>query len=262
MLDGVAENTMVLPYNDPAALEDAIEKSDGVAAVIIEPVIANMGLIPPEKGFLDAVRKITQQSGVLLIFDEVVTGFRLALGGAQEFYNVMPDIATFAKAIANGFPIAAIAGKREVMERLSPAGRVYQASTFAGNPVSVAASLATLRTLVRRRNTLYPKLSRRCEEIAKGIRDCLSSLKFEAAVNSLGSMFQIFFTDGVVRDYESVKRSDVKLFKRFFDHLLREEGVFIPPSQFETCFLSYSHSADDLKRTVHAFENALKKVKG
>jgi len=260
MLDGTAENTLVVPYNDPEALEDAIQ-NNSIAAVIMEPVIANMGLILPDKGFLNDVRKITQQSDVLLIFDEVVTGFRLALGGAQEYYNVMPDIATFAKAIANGFPIAAITGKRDVMEHLSPLGKVYQASTFAGNPISVAASLATLKMLFKNKNLLYPKVNNACNEIVKGIRDSLSNLKFEATVNSLGSMFQIFFTDNAVMNYETAKRSDIKLFKRFFDHLL-EEGVFVPPSQFETCFVSYSHNKDDVKQTIESFENALKKVKG
>jgi len=259
MLDGTAENTLVVPYNDPEALEDAIQ-NNSIAAVIMEPVIANMGLILPDKGFLNDVRKITQQSDVLLIFDEVVTGFRLALGGAQEYYNVMPDIATFAKAIANGFPIAAITGKRDVMEHLSPLGKVYQASTFAGNPISVAASLATLKMLFKNKNLLYPKVNNACNEIVKGIRDSLSNLKFEATVNSLGSMFQIFFTDATVRDYESAKRSDIKLFKKLFDHLL-EEGVFVPPSQFETCFVSYSHNNDDVKQAIESFEGALKKVK-
>jgi len=259
MLDGVAENTLVVPYNDPAVLERAIE-NNSIAAVIMEPVIANMGLILPDKEFLIDVRKITKQNGVLLIFDEVVTGFRLALGGAQEYYNVMPDIATFAKALANGFPIAAIAGKRDVMEQLSPLGRVYQASTFAGNPVSVAASLATLKTLVKNRNSLYAKINRICNEIVKGIRDSLGSLKFEATVNSLCSMFQIFFTGNVVRDFESAKRADAKLFKRFFDYLLKE-GVFVPPSQFETCFVSYSHNKDDVKQAIESFESVLKKVK-
>lgn len=259
MVDGIAENTLVVPYNDPSALESAIE-NNGVAAVIIEPVIANMGLILPEKGFLNDVRKITQQNNVLLIFDEVVTGFRLALGGAQEYYNVMPDIATFAKALANGFPIAAIAGRKEVMEHLTPTGRVYQASTFAGNPISVAASIATLKILLNNKNSLYSKISRMCDGIVKGIKDSLRSLKFEATVNSLGSMFQIFFTDATVRDYESAKRSDTKLFKKLFDHLL-EEGVFVPPSQFETCFVSYSHNDDDVKKAIESFEGALKKVK-
>lgn len=259
MVDGIAENTLVVPYNDPSALESAIE-NNGVAAVIIEPVIANMGLILPEKGFLNDVRKITQQNNVLLIFDEVVTGFRLALGGAQEYYNVMPDIATFAKALANGFPIAAIAGRKEVMEHLTPTGRVYQASTFAGNPISVAASIATLKILLNNKNSLYSKISGMCDGIVKGIKDTLRSLKFEATVNSLGSMFQIFFTDATVRDYDSAKRSDTKLFKKLFDHLL-EEGVFVPPSQFETCFVSYSHNNDDVKKAIESFEGALKKVK-
>ena len=259
MLDGIAENTLVVPYNDPIALKKVIE-NNSIAAVIMEPVIANMGLILPEKGFLNDVRKITQQNGVLLIFDEVVTGFRLALGGAQEYYNVVPDIATFAKAIANGFPTAAIAGKREVMEQLPPLGKVYQASTFAGNPISVAASLATLKILVKNKNSLYPKLGNICNEIVKGIRGSLSSLKFEATVNSLGSMFQVFFTGNAVRDYMSAKSSDAKLFKKLFDNLLKE-GVFVPPSQFETCFISYSHSNDDVEQTIESFANALKKVR-
>jgi len=259
MVDGIAENTLVVPYNDPRALESAIE-NNGVAAVIIEPVIANMGLILPERGFLNDVRKITQQNNVLLIFDEVVTGFRLALGGAQEYYNVMPDIATFAKALANGFPIAAIAGRKEVMEHLTPTGRVYQASTFAGNPLSVAASTATLKMLLNTKNSLYSKISRMCDGIVKGIKDSLRSLKFEATVNSLGSMFQIFFTDATVRDYESARTSDTKLFKKLFDQLLKE-GVFVPPSQFETCFVSYSHNNDDVKQAIESFEGALKKVK-
>jgi len=259
MIDGIAENTLVVPYNDPAALQSAIE-NNSIAAVIIEPVIANMGLILPDKGFLNYVRKITQQSGVMLIFDEVVTGFRLALGGAQEYYKVMPDIATFGKAIANGFPIAAIAGKREVMEQLSPLGKVYQASTFAGNPISVVASLATLKMLVKNKNLLYPKLGSICNEIVKGVRHSLSSLKFEATVNSLGSMFQVFFTGSVVKDYASAKSSDTKLFKKLFDHLLKE-GVFAPPSQFETCFVSYSHTRNDVNKTIEGFENALKKVR-
>jgi len=259
-INNTAENTLVVPYNDPAELEGVIE-NNSIAAVIIEPVIANMGLILPDKGFLNDVRKITQQSGVLLIFDEVVTGFRLALGGAQEYYNVMPDIATFAKAIANGFPIAAIAGKREIMEQLSPLGKVYQASTFAGNPISVAASLATIKTLAKNKNSLYPRVNNICNEIVKGIKDILSNLKFEATVNSLGSMFQLFFTSNVVNDYESAKKSDTKLFKRLFDYLL-EEGLFVPPSQFETCFVSCSHNKDDVKQTIEGFENALKKVRG
>jgi glutamate-1-semialdehyde 2,1-aminomutase len=258
MLDGIAENTLVVPYNDLTSLERAIE-SNNVAAVIIEPVIANMGLILPEKNYLHDVRKITQQSDTLLIFDEVVTGFRLALGGAQEYYNVKPDLATFAKAISNGFPLAAIAGRREIMEHLAPVGKVYQASTFAGNPISVSAAIATLK-MVMKKKTIYDKISGTCAEIMREIRESLSSLKFEASVNSLGSMFQIFFNNDSVKDYVSAKKSDTKLYKRFFDELLKE-GVFVPPSQFETCFVSYSHSKSDVSSTVKSIDNALRKVR-
>jgi glutamate-1-semialdehyde 2,1-aminomutase len=258
MLDGIAENTLVVPYNDLASLERVIE-SNNVAAVIIEPVIANMGLIPPEKNYLHDVRKITQQSDTLLIFDEVVTGFRLALGGAQEYYNVKPDLATFAKAISNGFPLAAIAGRREIMEHLAPVGRVYQASTFAGNPISVSAAIATLK-MVMKKKTIYDKINSTCAEIVREIRESLSNLKFEASVNSLGSMFQIFFNNDSVKDYVSAKKSDTKLYKRFFDQLLKE-GVFVPPSQFETCFVSYSHSRSDVSSTVKRIDNALRKVR-
>ncbi len=257
MVDGIAENTLVVPYNDPAALERAIE-GNSVAAVIMEPVIANMGLILPEKNFLHDVRKITQQNDTVLIFDEVVTGFRLALGGAQEYYNVKSDLATFAKAISNGFPLAAITGRKEIMEQLAPLGRVYQASTFAGNPISVSASITTIKTLMKNR-AVYSRTGSICKEIMKGIRDVLNNLKFEVTVNSLGSMFQIFFNNGSVRDYESAKKSDVKLYKRFFDQLLKED-VFVPPSQFETCFVSYSHNKSDVKNTIEAFDNALRKV--
>jgi glutamate-1-semialdehyde 2,1-aminomutase len=257
MLEGIAENTIVVPYNDPVALEQAVQKNN-VAAVIMEPVIANMGLILPEKDFLSDVRKITYQNNTLLIFDEVVTGFRLSLGGAQQYYNIKSDITTFAKAIANGFPLAAIVGKKDIMGLLSPSGNVYQASTFAGNPVSVSASLAALKTYVKIKN-LYRKMDNVCMEIVKGLRESTSSLKFEIAINSLGSMFQIFFTDNV-RDYATAKRSDAKLFKRLFDELLKER-IFVPPSQFETCFVSYSHDKRDVQKTLEGFERALKRVK-
>jgi glutamate-1-semialdehyde 2,1-aminomutase len=258
MISAAAENTLVVRFNDPYSLERVIEK-DNIAAVIIEPVIANMGLILPEKNFLHTVRKITQQNDVLLIFDEVVTGFRLAVGGAQEYYNIKPDLATFAKAIANGFPLAAITGSREIMGHLTPSGRVYQASTFAGNPVSVSAAISTLKTLMKN-GSIYDRINAICEDIVSGIRDSLVNLKIEATVNSVGSMFQVFFNGEVVRDYETARRSDARLYKRFFDQLLKE-GVFVPPSQFETCFISYSHSKEDVKQTLEGVEKSLRRVK-
>ncbi|MEM3085214.1 MAG: glutamate-1-semialdehyde 2,1-aminomutase [Nitrososphaerales archaeon] len=257
LIDSIAKNTLVVPYNDTSALEGAIA-NNSVACVIMEPVIANMGLIPPKENFLHEVREITKQSGTLLIFDEVVTGFRLALGGAQEYYNVKPDLATFAKAMSNGFPLAAIAGRKDVMEQLAPLGKVYQASTFAGNPISVAASLATIKILKKRK--VYPKANKTCDEIVRAIRDLLNNLKLEATLNSLGSMFQIFFNKDPVINYDDAKKANAKLYKKLFDHLLKE-GIFIPPSQFETCFVSYSHDKNDVNDTIEAIETALKNVK-
>jgi glutamate-1-semialdehyde 2,1-aminomutase len=260
VLDEAASHTHVVPYNDPAALEREIEKNkSGTACVIIEPVLANIGLVAPEKGYLNEVRKITEQNDVVLIFDEVVTGFRLALGGAAEFFGIKPDLSTFAKALGNGFPIAAITGRREVMQQLAPAGSVYQASTFAGNPVSVAAATAALGTLVEGKNAIYPQIARMCDNIVGGIKDMLSAAKLECAVNSIGSMFQVFFTPEKVRDEASAKKSDAVNFRRLFDELIKRD-IFIPPSQFETCFVSYAHDEDDADRTVEAYGEAFRRI--
>jgi glutamate-1-semialdehyde 2,1-aminomutase len=260
VLEDASVYTQVVPYNDPAALERAIEKNRGTACVIMEPVLANIGLVLPEKGYLNEVKKITEQNDVILIFDEVVTGFRLGLGGAGGFFGVKPDLATFAKALGNGLPIAAIAGKKEIMSKLAPAGPVYQASTFAGNPVSVAAAIATLETLTETKNTLYPKIARTCDSIVDGIKDAVSGAQLECTVNSIGSMFQIFFTGEKVKDEAGAKKSNAAMFRKLFDELLKRD-VFIPPSQFETCFVSYAHGEEDADRTVEAYGEALRRVK-
>jgi glutamate-1-semialdehyde 2,1-aminomutase len=190
----------------------------------------------------------------------VVTGFRLALGGAGGFFGVKPDLATFAKALGNGLPIAAIAGKNEIMGRLAPAGPVYQASTFAGNPVSVAAATATLETLIEAKNSIYPKMARACDSIVDGIKDAISGAQAECTVNSIGSMFQIFFTNEKVKDEATAKKSNAALFRKLFDELIKRD-IFIPPSQFETCFVSYAHNEDDADKTVEAYGEALRRVK-
>lgn len=260
VLDEAAAHTHVVPYNDPAALEREIERNkNSTACVIIEPVLANIGLVAPEKGYLNEVRKITEQNDVLLIFDEIVTGFRLALGGAAEFFGIKPDLSTFAKALGNGFPVAAITGRREVMQQLAPAGKVYQASTFAGNPVSVAAATAALGTLVEGKNTIYPQIARMCDQIVDGIKDMLSAAKLECAVNSIGSMFQVFFSPEKVKDEESAKKSDAANFRRLFDELVKRD-IFIPPSQFETCFVSYAHNEDDADKTIEAYGEAFRRI--
>jgi glutamate-1-semialdehyde 2,1-aminomutase len=260
VLEEASAHTQVVQYNDSAALERAIEKNRGTACVIMEPVLANIGLVLPEKGYLNEVKKVTEQNDVVLIFDEVVTGFRLGLGGAGGFFGVKPDLASFAKALGNGLPIAAIAGKKEIMGRLAPAGAVYQASTFAGNPLSVAAAIATLETLIEAKNTLYPKIARTCDSIVDGIKDAVSGARLDCTVNSIGSMFQLFFTDEKVKDGASARKADAASFCRLFDELLKRD-VFIPPSQFETCFVSYAHSEDDADRTVEAYGEALRRIK-
>ena len=260
VLEEASARTAVVPYNDPAALEQAIEKNRDTACLIMEPVLANIGLVPPEKRYLNEVRKITEQNDVVLIFDEVVTGFRLELGGAGEFFGIKPDLATFAKALGNGLPIAAIGGRKEIMSRLAPSGPVYQASTFAGNPVSVAAAIATLESLIEAKNAIYPKIARTCDSIVNGIKDMLSSANLDCTLNSIGSMFQLFFTNEKVKDDASARKSNTAMFRKLFDELIKRD-VFIPPSQFETCFVSYAHNEDDTDKTIEAYGEAFRRIK-
>jgi glutamate-1-semialdehyde 2,1-aminomutase len=261
VLEEASSHTIVVPYNDPSSLERSIEKNRGTCScIIMEPVLANIGLILPEKGYLNEVRKITDQNDIVMIFDEVVTGFRLALGGAGEFFGIRPDLATFAKALGNGLPIAAIVGKKEIMQQFAPVGPVYQASTFAGNPVSVAASIATLETLFEAKNVIYPNIARACDSLVDGIKDMLSSAKLECIINSIGSMFQLFFTAEKVKDEVGAKKANAAMFRKLFDELLKR-GIFIPPSQFETCFVSYSHSEDDIDKAIEAYGEAFRRIK-
>jgi glutamate-1-semialdehyde 2,1-aminomutase len=256
----VSSQTLVVPYNDSSELEQIVKKNEDIACVIIEPVPANMGLVTPNKQFLNEIRKITRQLDIILIFDEVVTGFRLALGGASEFFGIKPDLATFAKAMGNGFPIAAISGKKEIMEQFAPGGKVYQASTYAGNPISVSASIATIEMLMDAKNELYPRIAKTCDRIVDGIKNELERLNLHFTINTIGSMYQLFFTSGKVDNAKNAKKSSLVLFKRLYDELLKR-GIFIPPSQFETCFVSNAHSEDDADKTVESYNDALRRVK-
>jgi glutamate-1-semialdehyde 2,1-aminomutase len=253
-------NTIVLPYNNYPALEETIKReSQDIAAVIVEPVMGNAGLILPREGYLHKLRKLTRDYDILLIFDEVITGFRLALGGAQQYYKIEPDMATLGKILGGGFPLGAFGGRKEIMQLLSPSGKVYQAGTFSGNPVSVNAGYITLQTLSKNRNKVYPKLEQNCEKLANALIDLASTYHVEAQVNSIASMFQIFFASDPVYDYVSAKASETKKFSIYFQQLLKK-GVFIAPSQFETCFLSTAHNEDDLVGTIEAFDVALHEV--
>jgi glutamate-1-semialdehyde 2,1-aminomutase len=259
-LDEVSKNTLVVQYNKSQELSTLLQNEKDVAAVIIEPVLANMGLVLPEKNFLKEVRKITSENDVVLIFDEVVTGFRMSTGGAQKYYSIKPDITTLGKALGNGFPIAAVGGKSEIMDMLSPEGKVYQASTYAGNPISVSAGISSIKTMNKIQSKLYPTLEKNCIKLVSAIHDLATDMKIQHQINSISSMFQIFFTDTPVVDYTSAKKADMMKFKKLFELLLKN-GIFIAPSQFETVFLSYEHSEDKIKKTITAYEKALKAVK-
>jgi glutamate-1-semialdehyde 2,1-aminomutase len=259
-VEEVSSQTLVVPYNDTSELEQIVKRNEDIACIIIEPVPANMGLIIPDKQYLNEIRKITRQLDIVLIFDEVVTGFRLALGGASEFFGIKPDLATFAKAMGNGFPIAAISGKKEIMQQFAPGGKVYQASTYAGNPISVSASIATIEMLMYSKNDLYPRIAKTCDRIVDGIKDELEELNLHFALNAIGSMYQLFFTSGKVDNAKKAHKSSLVMFKRLYDELL-QSGIFIPPSQFETCFVSNAHSEDDADKTVESYNDALRKVK-
>jgi len=259
-LKEISENTLVVQYNNSEELEHVIKKHKDIAGVIIEPILANMGLIIPEKNFLKDVRKITNENNVPLIFDEVVTGFRVSSGGAQKHFGIKPDITTLGKALGNGFTIAAVGGEKEIMDQLTPGGKVYQASTFAGNPISVSAAISSITTMNKLKNKLYPRLERYCALLARALDDIATDLKIPHQINFTSSMLQIFFTQIPVLDYKSAKKSDTKKFKKLFFSLLKK-GVFVAPSQFEVVFLSDAHTKANLTDTLSAYHFALKAVK-
>jgi glutamate-1-semialdehyde 2,1-aminomutase len=251
------QNTIVIPYNSFEALEETVKREgNDIAAVIVEPVIGNAGLILPRNDYLSYLRKLTEEHGIILIFDEIITGFRLAIGGAQEYYNVKADMATLGKVLGGGFPIAAFGGRKEIMQNVSPSGKVYQAGTFSGNPVSVTAAYTTLQVLTRRKNEIYPALEKNSAQLKKALADLAANYHVEAQVYNIASMFQIFFSSQPVVDYASAKLSDTQKFQAYFRELLKQ-GVFIPPAQFETCFLTTAHTEEDLKHTINAFDKAL-----
>ncbi len=238
------DTTMVLPFNDVDVLEGVFRTyTDRIAAVIVEPVVGNMGCVPPLPGYLEALRAITARYGTLLIFDEVMTGFRVAFGGAQELFGIHPDLTTLGKVIGGGLPVGAFGGRKDIMSKLAPAGPVYQAGTLSGNPLAVAAGLAMLRHL-----KAHPEIYRRLEAHTAAL---CASVPPGVTVNRAGSMFTWFFTEGPVYDYESAQRSDTARFARFF-HAMLERGIYLPPSQFEAAFVSAAHSDEDIRRTVAA----------
>jgi len=213
----------------------------------------------PKAGFLETLRELTENYGIVLIFDEVITGFRLALGGAQEYSGITPDMTTLGKILGGGFPMAAFVGKEEIMKMIAPSGRVYQAGTYSGNPISVIAGLATLKFLCDSGEEFYAKMESKCEAIVKPLEKVIGESDLRLQINHVASMFQLFFTEKAVYDYASVKTADNTKYLKFHSSLLTQ-GVFLPPSQFETCFLSAVHSAEDLDKTVACFISALQAI--
>ena len=239
-----ADTTIALPFNSAAAVERAFaEHGDRIASVIVEPVVGNMGCVPPARGFLEALREITARHAALLIFDEVMTGFRVSYGGAQQLYGIHPDLTTLGKVIGGGLPIGAYGGRADVMSKIAPSGPIYQAGTLSGNPLAVSAGLAMLRRL-KSHPEVYEQLERRS---ARLVADAPPGL----TVNRVGSMFTLFFTQGPVTDYESAKRSDTRRFAEYF-HFMLERGIYLAPSQFEAAYVSAAHTDEDIQRTVTA----------
>jgi len=257
--DAVVADTISLPYNNLDAVKNAFERvGDGVAAVVVEPVAGNMGVVPPAPGFLQGLREITAKHGALLLFDEVITGFRVGLSGAQGLYGVMPDLTTLGKIIGGGFPVGAYGGRRDVMEMVAPSGPVYQAGTLSGNPVAVAAGLATLRVL--RQPGIYQKLEELGSRLEDGLRAGAADAGVPVTINRVGSMLTCFFAEGPVTDYASAKRSDANRYARFFAGML-ERGVYLAPSQFEAAFVSLAHTEGDVEATIAASKEAFRALR-
>ncbi len=251
---GLAELTITVPYNDIRALEEAFRlHRKQLAAAIVEPVVGNAGCIPPAAGFLQRLRELTSEQGTVLIFDEVMTGFRVAYGGAQQLYGIRPDLTTLGKIIGGGLPVGAYGGRADLMERVAPAGPVYQAGTLSGNPLAVAAGLKTLEIL--RRPGTYERLESLAGKLEAGLREAAASAGAHITLNRVGSMFTLFFASGPVTDYKSAKKSDTELFGKFFLAML-DRGVYLPPSQFEAAFVSTAHREEEISRTVAAASEA------
>lgn len=249
--------TLALPFNDIKAVEHAFTKfKHQIACVIVEPVVGNMGCVPAADDYLVALRMITERERAVLIFDEVMTGFRVALGGAQEIYNIRPDLTTMGKIIGGGLPVGAYGGNNEIMSLVAPLGPMYQAGTLSGNPLAMAAGCATLKHLREHKEEIYPRLEKLSERLVSGVTQAAKDAGVTLCPNRVGSMFTWFFTAGPVTDWDSASNSDTERFARFFRAML-DGGVYLPPSQYEAAFLSAAHTEEDVQRTIGIAKEAL-----
>jgi glutamate-1-semialdehyde 2,1-aminomutase len=260
IVSSLAEKTLNRPYNNIVKVRELFEnEGKEIAALIVEPIGGNMGVVPPKPGFLEALREITQKAGALLIFDEVITGFRVSLGGAQKLYGVTPDITCLGKIIGGGLPVGAYGGSRQVMDYISPVGSIYQAGTLSGNPLAMAAGNVMLDLLSR--EGVYESLEQKSARLCQGLKQNVEDLGIQAQFTRVGSMFSMFFTAQAIVDFETVKSCDTDLFKRYFNGLLGE-GVYIAPSQFEAGFMSAVHTDEEIDLTIEASRKALNAARG
>jgi glutamate-1-semialdehyde 2,1-aminomutase len=257
--EALARLTLSLPYNDADALEKAVEHyAADLAAVIIEPVAGNMGVVPPREGFLKKLRDLTKKNGIVLIFDEVITGFRFTFGGYQNLIGIRPDLTCLGKIIGGGMPVGALGGKKEIMEKLAPTGDIYQAGTLSGNPLAMSAGIATLR-LLETKTDAFASLSEKADRLGCEMENLFSGRGIPVCVNKIYSMFTLFFQEGPVYDLQSALKSDTGLYARFF-HGMIQNGVWLAPSQFEAGFISFAHTDQDMDRTLSALEKTLSRL--
>ena len=256
--EDLAKHTLTVPFNDLGAVRKMVNQYSGqIACIAVEPIVGNMGVVLPEQGFLDGLRKVCDESDILLLFDEVITGFRVAYGGAQELYGVKADLTCLGKIIGGGLPVGAYGGKRAVMEKVAPLGGVYQAGTLSGNPLAVTAGIQTLDLLKSKR--VYQDLESKTSYLTEAITKCATERGIPLTINQTTGMFTLFFTRGPVRNYQTAKMSDTKQFAQFFIQMM-ENGIYLPPSQFEAWFVSLAHTQKDLDRTIEACDNAFRKM--
>lgn len=257
--ENVARDTLIAKYNDIDSVHKIVENNKGeIAAVIIEPVAGNMGVVLPQQGFLEKLKDLCQENSILLIFDEVMTGFRLAPGGAQEIFGIQPDLTTLGKIIGGGLPVGAFGGRKEIMELLAPIGPVYQAGTLSGNPIAVSAGLAVLK-FIKENPTIYKTLEMKSQLLEEGIKENLNRFGKKYALNRIGSMLTLFFTENEVLDLETAMTSNTKLYSMYF-HKMLERGIYLPCSQFEAMFVSYAHTEEDLKYFIKSQYEVFKEI--
>jgi len=255
--ENIAKNTITVPYNDAESLKLAFEHyGDKIAAVIMEPVCGNMGVVPPKQGFLQAVRDITEQNGSLLIFDEVMSGFRVGYYSAQGHFDVTPDLTCLGKVIGGGLPVGAYGGKREIIEQIAPTGPIYQAGTLSGNPLAMTAGYESLASLTE---ASYEEINKKVDRLTEGFRQAADKYDIPLHINRAGSMVGVFFTDQEVVDFETAQSSNLDYFAQYYRAMI-EEGVFLPPSQFEGLFLSTAHTDEDIEKTIAAVHTAFSKI--